>query len=414
MDNDPVSKAVISVASKVAEKSLGAATQNLVGGLSRLVGSYFLPGVMTREARAKAESMAIATEAEIEKANALSAAKAEREFFEARVKQRIAHLNKNGPAPLYDDAFSLASAKFERDLLAYARKEDNFRKAVVEAIEVIENSSERDQTSPLDPDFLLSWIEAVEKVTDEQLRRIWARLLACHATGQDFTLTPHSIDIVRRLRPRLVGIFERVGPLAWLMGGVEQDALGSGWLSMPELEELIEIGLLKESEAAKIRFGYFTISFQQRDEAKRATHFYELTQAGKQIFRLLSPNAVKIFGKARSDRDVATGRRRLDLSKSFEVTMSFFDDREQAVKFIADSSFNLVTNRRMNLDLTFRPTVKEISTLLSINYDVGTKRHEVVARDFPIVGDVKAVDFGEAVCAAIRSRIKGRTRSTKE
>lgn len=159
---------------------------------------------------------------------------------------------------------------------------------------------------------------------------------------------------MRRLGPQLVKIFEKLGPVAWLMQGVEGDAVPYAWATAAQFEELVEIGLFKEQEAAKFRFGHFTVSFSQLDEAKCRTNFYALTQAGKQIFRFLSPSGERIFvdepraGRPESDR------RKVDFHRQFAITRSFFETDDEAIQLIARSAHNLVESRRMSFVLTRR------------------------------------------------------------
>jgi len=172
---DPLSDALARGAIKSFVAGLSAASKNVVAGISQLVGSYFIERIERRRTIASETKKDLANEGKIRRARKVQDAAEElrlQELMEAH-KRKFLHAYLQNEIDV-----ELALAREKRGLLMNARKQANLHAAFGMAIGFIEESPHRDMAPALDETFLYEWIEAVERISSEDLRVIWAKLLA--------------------------------------------------------------------------------------------------------------------------------------------------------------------------------------------------------------------------------------------
>ena len=104
----------------------------------------------------------------------------------------------------------LARAAADRQAL---RQYGNLAEAVSMALDEAESiPDERVSDDPVDPDWFAAWREGAQRVSNEEMRVFWARILAGE-TKQPDSYSLHTIEVLRRLSRADAKLIEEVAPL---------------------------------------------------------------------------------------------------------------------------------------------------------------------------------------------------------
>jgi Protein of unknown function (DUF2806) len=121
---------------------------------------------------------------------------------------------------------------------------------------------------PVDPDWFARWRVNAEDVRDEQMQRLWARILAGEVK-EPGSYSLHTIDFIRRLSKDDAALIEKLARFITGRTLIKSEALNqlldSKGLSFQSLLELQDLGVLSGVEA---------IGLQQRLSSERRDSFF--------------------------------------------------------------------------------------------------------------------------------------------
>lgn len=128
------------------------------------------------------------------------------------------------------------------------QKHINERRALAMATEeAADIPDEHVSDEPLDPDWFARWREGAQGVSNEEMRRLWARILAGEVT-QPSSYSLGTLDVLRRLSRKEALIIEEVAPFI-VDQTIPDIAVESKMVKFEKLLELGEIGILSGVEA---------------------------------------------------------------------------------------------------------------------------------------------------------------------
>jgi hypothetical protein len=155
------------------------------------------------------------------------------------------------PFPLADPAQLLKGLRHEQDFRLTERA-INLRATIAMAEDEAASTPDEDVSEePVDPDWFARWRVNAEEVRDDQMRRLWARILAGEVQKPGrFSL--HTLDFMRRLSKDDAALIERVAPFISgrdLFHGDRLDPiLVKKQLNLETLMELQDLGVLSGIE----------------------------------------------------------------------------------------------------------------------------------------------------------------------
>lgn len=96
---------------------------------------------------------------------------------------------------------------------------------------------------PVDEDWVYSFFEQCQDVSNEQMQTLWARLLAGEV-ARPGSFSPRSLALVKLLRPHEAQIFTRFCTCVWRVGGAPEDRVPILY-TQARLQELIGISFIE-------------------------------------------------------------------------------------------------------------------------------------------------------------------------
>jgi hypothetical protein len=137
------------------------AGKSLVQGVKRVLGAATAEWIVKKEAKAESARKAIETQAEIDRANALT---------EGRRASELSEIDHHA-------GLELAKRRAERMLLEMAHQQQNFEAITRKSLILIESEPSDSQASELDEEWLFRFAGFAEQISDQDLQNIWARVL---------------------------------------------------------------------------------------------------------------------------------------------------------------------------------------------------------------------------------------------
>jgi len=159
----------------------GKATEKLIGEISKGIGTLYRPRAIRKEAEAKAYETKLlgkaSAEAEAEKVRAVGLAEAEKKLVLANVDQGI-----------------LDRAK-ARLVLREVQRQQNIENISEEALKVLPTDV---SPTPLSDDWRTRFFNIAEDVGDEEMQKIWGKLLAGEVT-QPGSYSLRALEVLRNM-----------------------------------------------------------------------------------------------------------------------------------------------------------------------------------------------------------------------
>jgi len=137
------------------------AGKSLVRGIARTLGAATAEWTAKREARADAARKAVETQAELDRANALTDARRSAELSEVEHQTKL----------------EAAKRRADRMLLEMAHEQRNFEEITKAALSFIEGEPSDSEAGDLDEDWLFRFAGFAEQISDRDLQKIWGRVL---------------------------------------------------------------------------------------------------------------------------------------------------------------------------------------------------------------------------------------------
>jgi Protein of unknown function (DUF2806) len=207
----------------------------------------------------------------------------------------------------------------------------NLRATIAKAEEEAASTPDEDVSEePVDPDWFARWRVNAEEVRDDQMRRLWARILADEVqTPGRFSL--HTLDFMRRLSKDDGALIEKVAPLVSgrdLFHGERIDPiLTKKQLNVETLMELRDLGVLTGVEVGgfgglqkqwavdpqtTIRYRKKALYVQSREAKTLILPLYGVTKVGAEVMSL---------GKFEVDDEYVRAVGQAILYQGFEVSL---------------------------------------------------------------------------------------------
>ena len=214
------------------------------------------------------------------------------------------------------DANGLVNRAQNRFLFQEMKKQQNIESVVSYAYTILENNAEVDE-KPVDEDWISSFFDCVANISNDQMQKIWGRLLAGEvAHPGNFSI--RTIDILRKLTQKEAALFTKYVPLILRCAGDEsctfydyflfRDTSGESIItrkygySFPEIVLLIEAGLISPNDQVSVGLHtksggcmffegqYHAIEIQNNNdhEVFIAHEAYILTESGKELFNIIA------------------------------------------------------------------------------------------------------------------------------
>lgn len=218
------------------------------------IGGLLKPGQIRREALASIE---------MERVKLLANAQAQRDAedikegrksisdFSSSIGFKKAELPVNNALRIEPSLDYELACEVVRDQLVHdsIRKEVNVAKAIIHAEEALRDDSEAAPQESIDADWLYRWRDYTGDVSNDDLQKIWGRLLAGEVKSPG-SYSLRCLDFLRNLSQAEAKLIERISSLV-LMSAVwrPDDNVYKLPLSFKELLELQELGVISGAEA---------------------------------------------------------------------------------------------------------------------------------------------------------------------
>ena len=135
----------------------------------------------------------------------------------------------------------------------------NLTRAISLALDEAEKiPDERVSDDPVDPDWFAAWREGAERVSNEEMRVFWARILAGE-TKQPDSYSLHTIEVLRRLSRADAKQIEEVAPLV-VSNEIPRLEETFDLVSTKKLLELSEMGMLTGVETTALSATYLSMT----------------------------------------------------------------------------------------------------------------------------------------------------------
>jgi hypothetical protein len=186
--------------------------------------------------------------------------------------------------------------------------------------------------APVDPDWFARWRTNAEDIHDDEMRRLWARILAGE-TKQPESFSLHTLDFMRRLSKEDAALIEKVAPFTCgrdlFRGAASEKVLESRGLTLGVFIELQELGVMSGVEAVGLqkqftsnqvdrfgrpfRFWNKALMVQADDPAKKIQlPVYGITKVGLQVMSL---------GKFQADDEYVRAIAKIIATQGFQVSI---------------------------------------------------------------------------------------------
>lgn len=293
----------------------------LIDAVSRGIGTLYEPTHIKRIAKADAEAMLIHAEAEKKKNEILAAT-------ERQTSDNVSHEELN----------AIVSRIVGKEI----RRQENIDAVFHLALEDLENVKAISSTKA-DSDWLTRFFNIVEDVSDDELRRVWGKILS-----QEIQL-PNSYSLrtlttISNLSKKEAELFAKIGNYIFdskscrFLVRSHTDVLG-GVVSYEDISLLMECGLIKEihdlnlsylsdnSSIQKYAFVYQDLAVIMEVEKGNLNidiPIYELTTAGSEIYKILTVEKDMSYLRLVAD-DIKQTHVRVGYAKINEITNEAID-----------------------------------------------------------------------------------------
>jgi Protein of unknown function (DUF2806) len=183
---------------------------------------------------------------------------------------------------------------------------------------------------PVNPDWFARWRANAEEVHDDEMRRLWARILAGEAEKPGrFSL--HTLDFMRRLSKEDAALIEKVAPFVAERNLIYDDShldqlLARRGLNFGVYLELQDLGVMSGVEGlsltrtwavrpptrTNLRFWTRALSVSSQESKTLELSIYVITKVGAQVMSL---------GNFRADNEYVHAVGQLIVEKGFEVDL---------------------------------------------------------------------------------------------
>ena len=216
---------------------LGKITEVIFGSIGKAIGTVIEPWQTRRVGYAKADVEAYAIEKKAE--------------AERRALMITGEATASAILDVQSEKTKLRERAGQRVIAQEMTRQRNIELIVDEAAEEARRAEQDGAGArPLDDDWINAFLEYAQNVSHEDLRHIWARILASQATDGAPTVSKATLDAIRLIEPHQARMFERAVRLYLAMGQIMDidpiDGVDVGYYSqMPEAMALEDLGLLK-------------------------------------------------------------------------------------------------------------------------------------------------------------------------
>ena len=132
------------------------------------------------------------------------------------------------------------------------QKHINERRALVMAAEeAVAIPDERVSDEPPDSDWFAMWRDGAQGVSNEEMRRFWARILAGEA-AQPHSYSLRTLDALRRFTLEDAHLVEQVAPFV-IDGEIAREIITDEMLSLTNLYDLAEMGIVTGAESITLQ-----------------------------------------------------------------------------------------------------------------------------------------------------------------
>ena len=202
--------------------------------------------------------------------------------------------------------------------------------------------------APVDPDWFARWRTNTEDIHDDEMRRLWARILAGE-TKQPQSFSLHTLDFMRRLSREDAALIEKVAPFTCGRDLFRADAgekvMEKTGLSLSVFLELQDLGVISgvaafglqkqiwslraDSFSNPIRFWNKALMVQAADHTKRVNlPAYAVTKVGLQVMSL---------GKFQANDEYVRAIAKTIAMQGFEVSMGDVQEIENKQYLIVNA-----------------------------------------------------------------------------
>jgi len=248
-----------------AAETMKPATNKIIEGLSNALGIFTSPARIYLEERA------------------FNAANRHETAKEVELIKKIDHQLKEQP--------EIAAAMKARLLSTEFRRQVNVNEAARSAIEISNNLPDSGALHSIDPDFVHEWVEAVKDVSSDEVRKMWATVLAVAPTTAEGRIRRPSIELLKQFDQSTARMFRDLCTFVATVGPPAQ-----GHRSFAPFGEHIDLQLF----------------FELGVLADRAFGELQLPDIGRIRKQPLKPSRFKMFDKIEA---FALGARGFELAK---------------------------------------------------------------------------------------------------
>lgn len=299
----------------------------LIDAVSRGVGTLYEPTQIRRNAKAKADEMLVMAEAEKKRKQILSA-------VDSYLPQ------------IPDEKIEAIVSRIVGKELKHQENID----AVVEIAASDLNMSKQKTVKKADTDWLTRFFSIVEAVSDEELRRVWGKILSQEIQSPG-SYSLRTLSTMSNLSRREAELFAKVGNYIFGSSSCcflirqETEFLGPN-LCYEDISQLMECGLIKDNHELNITYDsksgivdQYAISYQDlaiiieigKEAQSLSIPIYSLTTAGSEIYKILNV-----------EKDMAFLQKAVDYLKQTNVRFGYsklLEDREDSISFDDDITF---------------------------------------------------------------------------
>jgi hypothetical protein len=169
-------------------------------------------------------------------------------------------------------------------------RQANLEAIIDESIQIAESEPIAQPSKPIDESWMWKFIENAQAFSQEELRSLWAKILANQASGK--TLKPVTLDTLKNFTKETAEDFRVVGALSTLYGYFIPDTtdFSRSGITCDQAEALVDVGVLRlaarEFWSPFIVPDVFTIGDTEWGEpGGKEDHvsIYEMTSVGREL-----------------------------------------------------------------------------------------------------------------------------------
>lgn len=185
------------------------------------------------------------------------------------------------------------------------RQQENMERVIEIASYEIEQVAESSD-EPVDDDWIVRFFDIAKDISNEDMQRIWAKILASEVTTpRSFSL--RTLETLRNISSTEAKMFQKIVPLVLHHGGTyfllsANEVLNKYGTSFSDVLCLDECGLVNSSGTVSLNFqvtqnkaefilsdkSTIAIMGYEDDEVKVSVGIHTLTKAGKELYAILS------------------------------------------------------------------------------------------------------------------------------